>query len=204
VLSGTYLAVYPIASNIFSGSNQLYNYYDGVGTLAIVNADLKVGGQTIQSITGEYIEVWNELNVPYENQPGLQLLTGKYDTQTSVGPPGRTYYVNLPYYFYGNPELSLPITSLDRQDVEVWVTFNNFSNLTSVSVTSPTLAATIITEYVYLSSPEIDWFKNHRLDYVISQCQYDSFQLAQGFQSSIFNLKFKNPVKELFFLIHPN
>ena len=204
VQSGTYLTVGPIASNTLIGGFQTYNYYDGVGSLAIVNADLKVGGQTIQSITGEYIEVWNELNVPYENQPGLQLLTGKYDTQTSVGPPGRTYYVNLPYYFYGNPELSLPIVALDRQDVEVWVTFNNFSNLTSVSLTSPTIAATIITEYVYLSNPEIDWFQSHRLDYVITQCQYDSFQLPQNFQNAIFELKFKNPIKELFFLIHPD
>lgn len=205
VLSGTYLAVYPIASNIFSGNfGQIYNYYDGVGTLAITSADLKIGGQTVQRLTGEYIEVWNELNVPYENQPGLQLLTGKYDTQTSVGPPGRTYYVNLPYYFYGNPELSLPITALGRQDVEVWVTFNNFSNLTSVSITNPTLTATIITEYVYLSNPEIDWFQSHRLDYVITQCQYDQFVLGENFQSAIFDLKFKNPVKELFFLIHPD
>jgi hypothetical protein len=204
VLSNTYIAVYPLASNIFSGSfGQIYNYYDGVATLAVTKADLKIGGQTIQSITGEYIEVWNELNVPYENQPGLQLLTGKYDTQTSIGAP-RTYYVNLPYYFYGNPELSLPITSLGRQDVEVWVTFNNFSNLTSVSVTNPTLSATIITEYAYLSNPEIDWFQNHRLDYIITQCQYDLFQLPQNFQTAIFDLKFKNPIKELFFLIHPN
>ena len=204
VLSGTYLAVYPVASNIFSGSfGQVYNYYDSVGTLAIVNADLKVGGQTIQSLSGEYIEVWNELNVPYENQPGLQLLTGKYDTQTSVPPPGRTYYVNLPYYFYGNPELSLPIVALGRQDVEVWVTFNNFSNLTSVSVTNPTISATIITEYVYLSNPEIDWFQSHQLDYVITQCQYEQFILPQNFQTSIFKLKFNNPIKELFFIIQP-
>lgn len=203
VQSGTYLTVAPIASNTLIGGFQTYNYYDSVGTIAIVNADLKVGGQTIQSLKGEYIEVWNELNVPYENQPGLQLLTGKYDTQTSVGPPGRTYYVNLPYYFYGNPELSLPIVALGRQDVEVWVTFNNFSNLTSVSVTNPSLTATIITEYAYLSNPEIDWFQNHKLDYVITQCQYDAFQLQSGFQNSIFELVFKHPIKELFFLIHP-
>lgn len=204
VNNGTYIAVYPLASNISGTFGAAFNYYDSVGTLAIVNADLKVGGQTIQSITGEYIEVWDELNVPYENQPGLQLLTGKYDTQTSIPPPGRTYYVNLPYYFYGNPELSLPIVALGRQDVEVWVTFNNFSNLTSISVTNPTLQATIITEYAYLSNPEIDWFQNHQLDYVITQCQYDAFPLAEGFKSAIFDLKFKNPIKELFFLIHPD
>jgi hypothetical protein len=179
------------------------NYYDSVGTLAVVRADLKIGGQTIQTLTGEYIELWNELNVPYQNQPGLQLLTGKYDIKTSIGPPGRTYYVNLPFYFFGNPELSSPIVALDRQDVEVWVTFNKFSNLTSVSLTSPTLQATIITEYVYLSNPEIAWFQNHRLDYVITQTQYQQFLLAQGFTGGVFKLDFKHPTKELFFVIQP-
>ena len=202
--SGTYISISPITTTVYNYFNQKYNYYDSVGTLAIARADLKIGGQTVQTLTGDYIEVWNELNVPYENQPGLQLLTGKYDTQTNVPPPGRTYYVNLPYYFYDKPELALPIAALGRQDVEVWVTFNNFSNLTSISVTNPTLQATIITEYAYLSNPEIDWFQSHRLDYVISQCQYDSFIIRQNFRSSIFDLKFKNPIKELFFLIHPD
>jgi len=204
VNSGTYIALSPISTQAYNYLNKRYNYYDSVGTIAIVKADLKIGGQTVQSLTGDYIEVWNELNIPYENQPGLQLLTGKYDTQTSVPPPGRTYYVNLPYYFYDKPELALPITALGRQDVEVWVTFNNFSNLTSISVTNPTLQATIITEYAYLSNPEINWFQSHQLDYVISQCQYETYPLGRNFKSSIFDLKFKNPVKELFFLIHPD
>jgi hypothetical protein len=204
ISSASYISITCLASsNLTSKVGTIYNYKDSVGTLAIVNADLKVGGQTIQSLTGEYIELWNELNVPYENQPGLQLLTGKYDIQTSVGPPGRTYYVNLPYYFFGHSELSLPIVALDRQDVEVWVTFNNFSNLTSYSITNPTLQATIITEYAYLSNPEIAWFQNHRLDYVITQCQYSQFLLAQGFTNGIFKLEFKHPTKELFFVIQP-
>lgn len=204
LLSSSFLAVYPLTSNEFS--NPLltnYSYCDSVGTYLIQSADLKIGGQTIQSITGEYIEVWNELNVPYENQPGLQLLTGKYDTQTSVGPPGRTYYVNLPFYFYGSPELSIPICALDRQDVEVWVTFRNFSNLTSFTITNPTLQATIITEYAYLSNPEINWFQKHQIDYIITQTQYEQFDLQNGFTSAVFELFFKNPIKELFFVIQP-
>lgn len=200
----SYVAISPLASNAYITFNTVYNYYDGVGTLAVVNATLKIGGQTIQTLTGEYIEVWNELNVPYENQGGLQILTGKYDTQTTVGNPGRTYYVNLPFYFYGRPELSLPIVALERQDVEVWVTFNTFTHLTSVPLVNPTLQATIITEYVYLSKPEIDWFKNHQLQYVITQCQYDQFILTQGFRTAVFELFFKHPVTELFFLIHPD
>jgi Large eukaryotic DNA virus major capsid protein/Major capsid protein N-terminus len=204
VLAGTYISVVPLASNTSSGSiGATYSYYDSVATYLVHNAELKIGGQTIQSITGEYIEIWNELNVPYENQPGLQLLTGKYDTGTSVGPPGRVYYANLPFYFYGSPELSIPITALGRQDVEVWVTFRNFSELTAVQVTNPTLTATIITDYVYLSNPEINWFQSHRLDYVITQTQFQTFDLPEGFQTAIFPLEFKGPVKELFFVIQP-
>jgi hypothetical protein len=205
VLQGTYISVAPLASNINPGPlNTTYSYYDSVATYLVKNAELKIGGQTIQSITGEYIEIWNELNVPYENQPGLQLLTGKYDTGTTVGPPGRVYYANLPFYFFGNPELSIPIAALGRQDVEVWVTFRNFSELTAVAVKNPSLTATIITDYVYLSNPEIDWFQNHRLDYVITQTQYDTFDLSQGFQTAIFPIDFKGPVKELFFIIQKN
>lgn len=204
VLPGTYVSLVPLASNAFSSTlGSTYSYYDSVATYLVRDATLKIGGQTIQSITGEYIEIWNELNVPYENQPGLQLLTGKYDTGTTVGPPGRVYYANLPFYFYGSPELSIPITALGRQDVEVWITFRNFSELTAVSVENPTLTATIITDYVYLSNPEINWFQNHRLDYIITQTQYEEFDLPQGFQTAIFPLKFTGPVKELFFVSQP-
>jgi hypothetical protein len=204
VLSGTYISVVPLASNIISGTlGAIFSYYDSVATYLVQNATLKIGGQTIQSITGEYIEIWNELNIPYENQPGLQLLTGKYDTGTSVPPPGRVYYANLPFYFFGNPELSIPITALVRQDVEVWVTFRNFSELTDIGVKNPSLSATIITDYVYLSNPEINWFNNHRLDYIITQTQYQAFDLAEGFRTAIFPLEFKGPITELFFISQP-
>lgn len=197
--SNSFIAVYPITSNALQTIN--YNYNDSVGTLAIKSAELKIGGQTIQTLTGEYIELWNDLHVPYENQSGLTLLTGKYDTTNVYAT--RTYYTNMPFYFYGNPELSIPIVALDRQDVEVWVTFRNFSELQKIGTASASLDATILVEYVYLSEPEINWFKSHRLEYLMTQCQYQNFDLLPNFQSSIFQLKLLNPVRELFFVIQP-
>ncbi len=201
ILSNTFISVYPVASNTFPATQ--FNYVDSVGTWAIKTAELKIGGQSIQTLTGEYIEMWNDLNVSYENQPGLTLLTGKYDT-SNVYPPGRTYYTNLPFYFYGSPELSLPIVALDRQDVEVHVTFRNFSELTAISIPNPSLTATILVEYVYLSDPEINWFKNHKLEYLVTQCQYKTFSLLPFFRNSIFKLEFVNPVREMFFVIQPD
>jgi hypothetical protein len=203
IFSNTFISVYPITSPVSNAATQAAAYYDSVGTWAIKTADLKIGGQTIQSLTGEFIELWNDLYVPYENQPGLQILTGKNDQNTTIVPPGRTYFVNLPFYFYGNPSLYLPLVSLDRHDVEVHVTFRNFSELTPIEVENPTLDATIIVDYVYLSDPEIRWFQQARLDYVMTQCQYQSIDLLPRFQNAVFNLDLKNPVRELFFVVQP-
>ena len=199
IYSNTFLAVYPVSSNVNTPPN--YVYYDSVATLAIRSAELKIGGQTIETLTGEYIEIWNDLNVPYENQPALKLLTGKGDTSTQIL-TARTYYVNLPFYFYGRPELAIPLVSIDRQDVEIHVNFNTFTNLTAVAgVVNPTLDATIITEYVYLSEPEINWFRTSRIEQVITQIQYGNFRLQPSFKSGVFVLDFKNPVREMFFVI---
>jgi hypothetical protein len=202
IFSNTFISVYPITSQVISQADQTFPYYDSVGTWAIKTADLKIGGQTIQTLTGEFIELWNDLHVPYENQPGLQVLTGKNDTST-INPPGRTYYVNLPFYFYGNPSLYIPLVALDRHDVEVHVTFRQFNELTAVQVANPTIGATIIVDYVYLSDPEINWFKQARLDYMITQCQYQSIGLLPNFQNAVFNLDFRNPIREMFFVVQP-
>lgn len=200
--SNTFIAVYPVASNVIPSVS--YSYYDSVGTWLVDRADLVIGGQTIQTLTGEFIEIYNDLYVPYENQPGLKLLTGKYDTDTQIYPPGRTYFINLPFYFYQNPGLALPISALGRQDVEIHITLRKFSELTSVAltsfITSQTLNATIITEYVYLSDPEINWFKTSQIDYIIQQCQYQTFQLPSKFTTAILKLNFVNPIRELFFI----
>jgi len=201
IFSNTFISVYPVASNVIPTVS--YNYYDSVGTWMVNRAELIIGGQTIQTLTGEFIEIYNDLYVPYENQPGLKLLTGKYDTGSQIYPPGRTYFTNLPFYFFQNPGLYLPLVALGRQDVEVHVTFRNLQDLTAVntsSITTP-LIATIITEYVYLAEPEINWFKKSQIDYLVQQCQYQEFDLASQFSTAIFNLEFINPIRELFFIL---
>ena len=199
LFSNTFLAVYPLSSN--TSTETSFNYYDSVATLVVKSAELKIGGQSIETLTGEYIDLWNDLNVTYENQPALKLLTGKGDTATQIL-AARTYYLNLPFYFFNRPELAIPLVSLERQDVEIHVNFNAFSNLSAVgTVGAPTLDATIITEYVYLSEPEINWFRNSRVEQVITQLQYASFRLPANFTSGVFNIDFRNPVREMFFVI---
>lgn len=104
------------------------SYVDSVGTYLIKTAELLIGGQTIDVVTGEYIDIRQDLEVQYENQAALLLLNGKGDTSTIQ--LARTYYITLPF----TPEMDLPIRDLYRQDVRVNVSFEQFSRLTSTDV----------------------------------------------------------------------
>lgn len=199
VYSNTFLSFGPLASNVID----IYNYVDSVGTHLIKQADLRIGGQLVQSLTGESIELYNDLYVPYEQQPGLTLLTGKLD-YSNVYDPGRTYYTNLPFYFYGNTELSIPVAALDRQDLELQITFRPFRDLTYVSNianVSSVISATVIVEYAYLSEAEVTWMRRNRLDYLITQTQVTTFTVPTGFTTGRFNLPFLNPVREIYIVI---
>jgi len=189
----------PLASNVID----IYNYVDSVGTHLIKQADLRIGGQLVQSLTGESIELYNDLYVPYEQQPGLTLLTGKLD-YSNVYDPGRTYYTNLPFYFYGNTELSIPVAALDRQDLELQITFRPFKDLTYVSNianVNAVMSATVIVEYAYLSEAEVTWMRRNRLDYLITQTQSTTFTVPIGFTTGRFSLPFLNPVREIYVVI---
>lgn len=198
-LSNTMVSIGLLASNL----NPTYSYVDSVGTYVIQQADLKIGGQLVQSITGEEIELYNDLYVPYENQVGLKLLTGKQDV-SNVFDPGRTYYANLPYYFYNNPELSIPICALGRSDVEIFVTFAPFTGLTflsSLAGVSQYLSATVIVEYGFLSDAEVNWMQRNRLEYLMTQNQLTTFKIPAGITTGTFQLPFLNPVRELYIVI---
>ena len=197
--SNTVVSIGPLASNV----TDVYTYVDSVGTYMIDNAELRIGGQLVQRLTGEQIELYNDLYVPYENQPGLKLLVGKQDT-SNVFDPGRTYYTNLPFYFYGNNELSIPVAALDRSDLEVAITFRPFidlSYISNIASVNQTVSATMIVEYGYLSENEVKWMRKSRLEYLITQTQSTSFLLPPGFSTGTFKLPFINPIREIYIVI---
>jgi len=81
-----------------------------------------VGKQTIKEYSGEYIELQNDLLIPYENKAILKLMNGTLDqTQATVS---REYYVNLPL---GTKEI--PLCALTHQNMSVEVDFDSYLNL---------------------------------------------------------------------------
>lgn len=301
-------------------------YTNCVGTAIIDSVELRIGGQLIEVITGEYIQNYMDMTTELQNKPALTILYGKDDYSAITNP--RTYIINLPFYFYRETGLALPLVSLYRQDVELFFKFNNFgknynigadyseftmtptsnnitigsiekasdrttlslsggiytgtvyndmellidlsdfgidsnattlidsshpitidgTNYTDPVIYNPLLAtatdvqfwvrfspvkekynggssgkpllfvfpllqpnniqpyvintnnfinATVIGEYAYLTGPELNFFKNRRLTYLIAQLQVSKNRLAKGSVGGYFELKFINPVTML-------
>jgi hypothetical protein len=95
---------------------------DSVAHKLVRDARILIGKQTIKEYTGEYIELQNDLTVPYENKAILKLLNGTLDqTQATTA---REYYTTLPL---GTKEI--PLCALTHQHMSVEVDFESFTNL---------------------------------------------------------------------------
>jgi hypothetical protein len=97
-------------------------YDDSVAHKLCKAVRVLVGKQTIKEYSGEYIELQNDLLVPYENKAILKLMNGTLDqTQATVA---REYYVNLPL---GTKEV--PLCALTHQQMSVEVDFDSYLNV---------------------------------------------------------------------------
>jgi len=97
-------------------------YDDSVAHKLCKAVRVLVGKQTIKEYSGEYIELQNDLMVPYENKAILKLMNGTLDqTQATVA---REYYVNLPL---GTKEV--PLCALTHQHMSVEVDFDSYLNV---------------------------------------------------------------------------
>lgn len=102
------------------------SYTNSVGASMIDRVELLIGGQLIETITGEYIQNYMDMTTELQNKPALTILYGKDDYSALYNP--RTYIINLPFYFYRETGLAIPLVALYRQDVELLVRFNNFGS----------------------------------------------------------------------------
>ena len=165
------------------------NYYDSVGVQLINEARLTVGAQTISTINGAYIDLMNDMDVPYENQVGLTQLVGKNDSTSVV----------LPRYLYTKLNFglkNLPLVCLDRHDVMIEIDFNPV--LSAQLTTSNVITSSFIIEYATVGNAERDWLTKSRQAYVYESMLTRSVPIKLGDNFVRLNGYFRFPVKELY------
>ena len=144
--------------NIYSDDKFKFKWVENVGSLLINEAILKIDGQDIDIITGEWIVVWNELSMPvkdgFNNMTGnVSELTNPRKKETTIRiknniiseydyPPSninspsikeRYISVPLPFWFSKNPSLAIPILKFcSSRKLEVSIKLENIEKLYTV------------------------------------------------------------------------
>ena len=201
-------------------------FIESIGHALIEYADLIIGGKIIQRIPSDYLQIYSEHFITQTKQRALKHLIGKYPERTidrrvsdyeilaSVGRADTedTFFVDIPFYFYNNPELAIPLCAIKKQEVEVEIKLRNYDHLIIKNTTGELIETleegtihlkefTMCAEVIFLDPCERLKIENERRDYVITQVQQNIFNIDQAATSGSFKLDFVNPVKELYFII---
>ena len=165
------------------------NYYDGIGTRIITEARLLVGQQVISTLEGAYIDIMNDIDVPYENQVALIQLVGKNDSTAVV----------LPRYLYTKLNFgikNIPICCLERHDVSIEIDYNTV--LSQQINKSNVIQSSILVEYATVGNRELKWLTQNRQVYVYESMLYRQISVNAGDNYVALNKFFKFPTKELY------
>ena len=199
-------------------------YIESIGHALIEYADIIIGGEVVQRITSDYLQIYSEHNFTQTKQKALEKLIGKYSLRTSatrvsdssiIGFLGKAsteqqYFIDLPFYFYRNPKLAIPICAITKQEVEIEIKLRDYTDLiidtsdgTYKSLTyKPSITNfQLCSEIVFVDICERVKIKTTKRDYTITQLQQNVFDIDQNVSTGKFKLSFINPVKELYFII---
>ena len=179
------------------------NWSPSVITHLIESAELIIGGQMIQKITGEYIYIHQQLhNSDDDIDQTVYFLNSHGNTIAYTG--DYTYFIDLPFYFYRNPSLAIPTCALTKHLVEVKIKLRPLKELinggASVNVSANLKKFSLDTEFIFLTDPEKNFLMSRPIDYVITQLQLSQFVMKAGDNTKSVMLKFSHPIKELYFV----
>ena len=194
-------------------STEKHYYNIPVAKNLLKHVDLKMGGQTIERLTGEYITMYDQLHSNKDDvAQTLYFLNGQGNHLTVSGSYD-TFYVNLPFYFFRNPSLAIPVCALKKQMIEIELTFKDIDddvtfkytiqgdgNVTrEVTEDGRILNASVLVDFFFVTEDERNYLLTRPMDYLITQLQVSTVTFKPNETKKSALLKFTNPVKELFF-----
>ena len=167
------------------------------GHVYIERADLLVGGQTIMSLTGEYMAVISDLTDTQRTRNSNDAILKRNATPTSYGTTSITnqFLVEIPFFGKGNKN-AFPLLALNRHTIEVKLTLRTQSELDNLPVPDVVLDL----QAIYLNEEHRQFFLGKQLDYVINQTQLARVTLGDLNQIR-FKTSFENPVKEFILVV---
>ena len=214
-------------------------YVESIGHAMIEHVEILIGGQVIQHIPSDFLAIYSDNYVTQTKQHNLAKLIGKPPLELSgtnvstvqiagyigLATSDTKYFVDIPFYFYNNPDLAVPLCAITGQEIEIVIKLRDLKDcIWGYDTTDPANSNSIFylgdfvqtkglikslkltTEMVSLDVEEKQMLLSKKIDYIITQVQESNSIIPQDSDISStvdvkHKLKFKNPIKELFFII---
>ena len=203
-------------------------YVESIGHAMIEYAELYIGDNLIQRVPSDFLAIYSDNYVTQTKQYNLAKLIGKPPLEFSGTPvsnvqisgylgyatSNQNFFVDIPFYFYNNPELAVPLCAITNQEVEIVIKLRDvkdcicdhyngksYTLYTGLSPTGLIKSLKVSTEMVSINEEERQKIISTKTDYIITQIQESKTSIPQSVLTIKHKLEFKNPVKELFFII---
>lgn len=186
------------------------SWINGIGNFMIKEVVLKIGGEQIVKMPGEYIDLFYRYYLNFGHYvnytSAIKRISGYFPNSLI---DAQTVYVMLPFWFTKELSQALPVISLGYHDITLDVEFRplidclfNGSDKSTLAGFNLEIESTVLwCDFIYLDKWERQMFLNkEELNYLIEQVQDNEFMVESGGVNKNYKLIFNLPVKELVWL----
>lgn len=205
----------PDISNLRTNTNVDVGYSNAIGYAIIKEVQLKIGGNIIDTQSGEWLYTWSQLAIQEGRRNVFNDNIKKFDTNRSANFKGGKIFIPLQFWFCqtvganNKQPLVFPLIAMKNAEIELILKLKPASELIisddNSKLSSSDLASLsiithkLIIDYIILTPEErIKYLNAKKQMYLINQIQERKFNMSDG--DSVVNINLKNfryPVSEL-------
>jgi hypothetical protein len=189
-----------------------FSWLPKIGLRLIDSIDISIGGQVIDRLNSDMLNIWYELTVSPNQINTFNNIIGnipKLNTYNTNKKESYSLYIPLPFWFSKYTGVSLPALALRYHDIQVNLKLKELSECCMVETIENKLSdnininehisilnASLYIDYVYIEQEERKKFGRNSLEYLIDQHQYLPVNNINSININQL-LYFVNPIKEL-------
>ena len=218
-----YLVLNIARAQLAAAAGDTVHWTNSLGHAALVDATLLIGGNDIEKIPGEFLEVRHEfesdINVNVDelvlrNESQAQLVDwcNNGNTLDLAGTPITQLWVKLDFWFCRAKSQSLPIISLQYHDLSIRTTlrakescliYSNAANTTlDTTLDGRIIDGSVCCHFAFLDSSERRLFASNSHEYLVKSVQVSDFH-TKALSNDKVNARvtFNHPVSALFWMV---
>ena len=209
----------PDISSLLTTTGREVGYSNGIGYSMIKEVQLKVGGNIVDTQSGEWLYTWTKFSIPEGKRAVFNDNIKYFNTNLAANFKGGKVYIPLTFWFCqtvgANSRLPLvfPLIAMRNAEIELVIKFrpvneliisDDNSRLTSSQYSALNIVNhNLLVDYIILTPEErLKYINAKKQMYLITQIQEHRFSISSGQSAVNVNLRnFRYPISEIMWVI---